>query len=90
MHALGDQQPSREHRQEKEKRKLGAYAMKCVAAGAHLATPCFLSLRNAQTIEPTNAWTAVSSLSASTRYSFLNMSEVGRALLANSGEGSAQ
>ena len=42
--------------------------MKCVAAGAHLATPCFLSLRNAQTIEPTTAWTAVSSPILGTRF----------------------
>ena len=36
-----------------EKGKLGAYAMKRVAAGAHLPTPWFLSLRDVQTIEPT-------------------------------------
>ena len=62
--------------------------MKRVAAGAHHLG--FLSLRNAQTIEPTTAWTEVSSISANTRYSFLHMSGVGRALWANSGEGSAQ
>ena len=50
----------------------------------------FLNLRTAQTIEPTSAKTAVSSLSASTRYLFLHLSGVGRALSANSGEGSAQ
>ena len=33
----------------------------------------FLSLRNAQTIQPTTAWTAISSPSASTRYSFLHL-----------------
>ena len=43
----------------------------------------FLSLRNAQTIEPTNAWTAVSFPSASTRYSFLHLSGVWRTLWAN-------
>ena len=37
----------------------------------------FLSLRNAQTIEPTTAWTAVSSPSGSTRYSFSHSSGVG-------------
>ena len=42
-----------------EKRKLGAYAMKRVAAGAHLSTHWLLSLRNAQTIEPTTDWIAV-------------------------------
>ena len=47
-------------------------------------------LRNAQMIEPTTAWAAVSSSSASTRYSFLHSSGVGRALWANSGEGSVQ
>ena len=50
----------------------------------------FLSLRNVQTIEPTTAWTAVRSPSASTRYSFLQLCGLGRALWANSGEGSAQ
>ena len=64
--------------------------MKRVAAGAHLPPLGFLSLRNAQTIELTTAWTAVSSPSASTGYSFLHLSGVGRALWANSGEGSAQ
>ena len=33
----------------------------------------FLSLRNAQTIEPTTAWTTVSSSGGSTRYSFLHL-----------------
>ena len=34
--------------------------MKRVPAGAHLSAPWFLSQRNAQTIEPTTAWAAVS------------------------------
>ena len=39
------------------KGKLGAYAMKCVAAGAHLPTPWILSLRSSQTMKPTTtAW----------------------------------
>ena len=42
-----------------------------------------LSLRNAKTIEPTSAWAAVSSTSASTRYSFLHLSGLARALWAN-------
>ena len=64
--------------------------MKRVAAGAHLPTPWLLSLRNAQTLKPTTARTAVSSSSARARYSFLQLSRLGRALWANSGEGSAQ
>ena len=48
-------------RHTRERKKLGAYAMKRVAAGAHLPTPWLLSLRNAQTIDPTTARTAVSS-----------------------------
>ena len=40
----------------KKKGKLVAYAIKRVAAGAHLPTPWFLSRRNVQTIEPTTAW----------------------------------
>ena len=67
----------------KEKRKLASYAIKRVATNAHLG---FLSLRNAQTIEPTTARTADSFPSASTRYSFLHLSGVGRALWANRGE----
>ena len=45
--------------------------MKRVAAGAHLRLLGFLSLQNAQTIEPTTAWAAIYSFSASTRYLFL-------------------
>ena len=41
------------------KRKFGANNAKRVAAGANLLTPCFLSLRNTQTIEPTTAWMGV-------------------------------
>ena len=48
----------------------------------------FLSLRNAQTIEPTTAWAAVFFLGQATGYTFLHLSGVGRALWANSGEGS--
>ena len=70
---------------------LAAHAMKRVAAGTHLSRDFrFLSLRNAQTIKPITAWTAVSSSSGSTRYSFLHLSGVGHALWANSGEGSGQ
>ena len=46
--------------------RYGAHAMKRPAAGAHLRM--FLSLRNAQTIEPTTAWTAVEALG--TRFYF--------------------
>ena len=62
--------------------------MKRVAAGAHLPDLWLLSLRNAQTIEPTTAWTAVFAPSANTKYSPSN--GTGRApqprLGANSGE----
>ena len=75
---------------EKKLVKFGSYAIKRVAAGAHLPHLGFLNLRNAQTIEPTTGWTAVSSPSLRTGYTFLHFSGVKRALLANSGEGSAQ
>ena len=55
--------------------------MKRVASGAYL---------NAQKIEPTTAWTTVSSPSANTRYSLSKLSGLGGALCANSMEGSAQ
>ena len=71
-------------------RKLGAYAMKRVAAGSHLPTPWFLSLPNAQTIEPTSAWPAVSTTSAIARYSFSRLSGLWRILWANSCEDSAK
>ena len=45
--------------------------MKRVAAGAHLPTPWLFEPVNAQMIEPTTAWTAVSFPSGSTGYSFL-------------------
>ena len=65
--------------------------MKGVVAGVHLLTLGFLSLRNAQTIEPTTAWFAVSSPTVNTRYSFLHLNGLGRSLQprpgANSGEG---
>ena len=64
--------------------------MKRVAAGAHIPAWLFEPAKRPNDIEPTTAWTAVSSPSASTRYAFLHLSGVGRALWANSGEGSAQ
>ena len=84
------------HRERKV--KLGVYAMKRVAAGAHLLISfrClrfrfrFSSMRNAQTIEPTTVCTVVSSTNASTRYKFVHLSGVRRAIWANSGEDSAQ
>ena len=61
--------------QMKKKRKFAAHAMKRVTTGAQLPSPWhFLSLQNAQTIQPTTAWTAVSSLTASAMYSFLHLS----------------
>ena len=42
------------------KGKLGAYAMKRVAAGAYHPTPWLFERANDQTIDPTTAWTAVS------------------------------
>ena len=74
------------HRKWKEG-KFGPYSMKRALISRHLG---FLSLRNAQTVEPTTAWTAVSFLSASTRYWFLHFSGAGRALWANSSQGSAK
>ena len=42
---------------EEEKMEVGAYAMKRVATGARLRILGVLILRNAQTTEPTTAWT---------------------------------
>ena len=65
--------------------------MQRVAASADLPTPQFFwAMGNAQKTEPTAAWTVVSSPSASTMYSFLHLSGVGRALWANSGPGFEQ
>ena len=71
-----------------EKRKVWGIRYRARSRGR--SSPDFLSLRNAQTIGPTTARTAVSSPSGNTGYSFLHLSGVGRALWANSGEGSAQ
>ena len=73
-----------------EKRKVGALAMKRVAAGAHLPTPWLFEPAKRSDDKPTTALAAVSSPSASTWYTFLHLSGVGRVLWANSGEGSAQ
>ena len=51
-------------------RGVGAYAL---LRGVDLPTPWFLNLRNAQTIEPTATWDAVSSPSAKNRYTFLQV-----------------
>ena len=76
-----------------DERKVGTNIMMQVRA-AHFQFFGFLSLRNAQTIEPTTAWAAVSFPGSSTRYSFLHFSGLGRALQprhgANSGEIAAQ
>ena len=53
--------------------------MKHVAAGAHLPTPRLLSLHNTQTIEPTTAWASFLPWCKKTRYSFLQLSRLGRA-----------
>ena len=71
------------------KGKLETNAMKRVAAGAHPSTPWLFEPAK-RPDEQTTACAAVSSLSASTRYSFLKLSRLGRAPFANSGEGSAQ
>ena len=77
--------------EEREERKVGGVRYeKLLLWGAHLPIFWLLSLQNVQTIEPNTAWTAVSSRSASTMYSFLDSSGLGRALWANSGEDSAQ
>ena len=60
---------------EKKKGKLGAYAMKRVAEDIISRLLGSLFLRSAQTIEPTIAWAAISSPSASTTYSFLHYVE---------------
>ena len=69
---------------------LGAYAMKREAEGAHLATACFFSLRNAQMAYPTTRWAAVTSLVQASGTSFLRLSELGRALWPNVDEDSAE
>ena len=76
--------------QEKGKRKLGAYGRGRIAAGAHLPTPWLFEPAKHPDDRADYCVTAVSSPSASTRYSFLQLSEQGRALWANIGEGSAQ
>ena len=72
--------------------KLRAYAMKLQALISRLLG--FLSLRNAQTIEPTTALTAISFPSGNTRYSFSQLGELRRDLQprleANIGEASPQ
>ena len=54
--------------------------MKREAAGAHHLTPRLFEPTKRPTREPTTAWTAASSPSGSTRYSFSHLSGVGRAL----------
>ena len=56
------------------KGKLGAYAMKRVAAGADLPTPWLFEPAKPPTIQPITAGSADSSPRASTRYSFSNLS----------------
>ena len=55
-----------------QKRKFGAHAIKRVppnkAADAHLPTPWLFEPENAQTMEMTTDWNAVSSPRASTSY----------------------
>ena len=71
-------------------KNLGANIMRRIAVGAHLSVHWLLSLWNVQTIESIPAWSAVSSLSANTRKSFLQTSGLERTLQrrlrANSGE----
>ena len=67
----------------KKEGKLGANAMVRVAAGAHLSTPASSDDR-----APTIGRAAHFSPSANTRYSFLHLRGHGRALWANSAEGS--
>ena len=73
---------------EKKEGKLGANAIERVAAGAHLPAPWLFE--PAKRPDDRADWTAVSSPSGSTGYSFLQLSGVGRALWANSGEGWAK
>ena len=71
----------------RKKGKLGANAIKRVAAGAHLPTPWLFEPGKCPDDRDDYCR---DSPSASTRYSFLHLSGLGRALWANSGEGSAQ
>ena len=59
----------------KEKGKLGVYAVKRVAAGAHI--PSAWNFGNSKTIKPTTAWPAMFFPNANTWYSFLRSSESG-------------
>ena len=65
-------------------------AMKRADAGAHISTSWFFEPAKRPDDKADYCLAAVSSPSASTSFSFLQLSGVGRALLANSGEGSAQ
>ena len=77
--------------EEKEKdEKFGAYAMERVAAGAHLPTPWLFEPAKRPDDRADYCVNCSFLPSASTKYSFLHLSGVGRALWANSGEGSAQ
>ena len=72
------------------KRKLAANAMKRAAASAHLPTPWLFESAKRPDDRTDYCLDCSSSPSASTGYSFLHMSGMGRALRANSGEDSAQ
>ena len=69
--------------------KLRAYAMKRVAAGAHVPT-LWLFEHAKRADDRANYCLDSSFLRSSTMYSFLQLSGVGRALWVNSGEGSAR
>ena len=59
------------------KRKNRGTRYKARSGGRSCSSLAFLSRRNAETLEPTTARTAVSSPSASTRYLFLQLSGLG-------------
>ena len=69
---------------------LEAYAMKRVAAGAHLPTPWLFEPAKRPDDRADYCLDCRTFPSGITGYSFLHLSGVGRALWANSGEGSGQ
>ena len=74
-------------RDDLKKGKLGAYAMKRVAAGAHLLTPWIF--KPARRPDDKADYCLDCSFLPQWKYSFLHLSGVRRALWANRGEGTA-
>ena len=74
----------------RKEEELVVYAIKRVAAGAHVPTPRFFEPAKRPDDRADFCMDCSFLPSASTRYSFLKLNGVGRALWAYSGEGSAQ